>query len=369
MGNPVRILHVVVNMNRGGAETLIMNLYRNIDRSKVQFDFLTCKKGVFDSEITRLGGRIYRIPYVTEIGHSKYIKSLEYFFSAHKNYKVVHSHMDKMSGFILRSAAKAGIPFRVAHSHNTSSEGGIIAKLYKWYAGSKILNNATHLVACSKKAANWLFQKNADKALILKNGIDCNKFQFSNEIRKNIRKELDLPEDYFVVGHVGRFNHQKNHKFLIDVFAETLKENEKSILLLIGEGNLLPAIQTKVNQLNLNDHVRFLGVREDVHQLFQAFDVFVFPSYHEGLPVTLIEAQSAGLPCIISDTITYEVDMGLGTVTYLPINHLEKWKGTLKSVRKSILRSEKTKKVLINNGYDIKSSASQTQDLYLKMVR
>jgi glycosyltransferase involved in cell wall biosynthesis len=369
MGSPVRILHVVVNMNRGGAETLIMNLYRNIDRTKVQFDFLTCKKGVFDSEITRLGGKIYRIPYVTEIGHLKYIKSLDYFFSAHKNYHVVHSHMDKMSGFVLRSAAKAGILFRVAHSHNTSSEGSVIAKLYKWYAGSKILNNATHLVACSQKAANWLFQKNADKALILKNGIDCNKFQFSNEIRNKVRKELNIPENYFIVGHVGRFNHQKNHKFLIDVFAETLKANEKSILLLIGEGDLLPAIQKKVNYLDLNDHVKFLGVREDVHQLFQAFDVFVFPSYHEGLPVTLIEAQSIGLPCLISDKITNEVDMGLGTVRYLPINNLEKWKISMDVVRKSLLRSEKTKKVLKNNGYDIKSSASQTQDLYLKMVR
>jgi glycosyltransferase involved in cell wall biosynthesis len=369
MGSPIRILHVVVNMNRGGAETLIMNLFRNIDRSKVQFDFLTSKKGVFDSEITRLGGRIYRIPYMTEIGHTKYIKSLNYFFKAHKEYVVVHSHMDKMSGLVLRAASKAGVPYRVAHSHNTSSEGGRLAKLYKWYAGIKIRKNATHLVACSQKAAAWLFNKDADKAVILKNGVDCNEFIFSKENRNKVRAELEIPQDFFVMGHVGRFNQQKNHNFLIDVFAETLKENEKSILLLVGEGSLLPVIQRKVDHLGLRDHVKFLGVRDDVHQLFQAFDVLVFPSYHEGLPVTLIEAQCAGLPCVISNTITSEVDMGLGNLRYLPLNDLENWKVSLDQVRKSVLRNEKATELIKYNGYDIKSSASLTQDLYLKMVR
>ncbi|MDR7073372.1 glycosyltransferase family 1 protein [Fictibacillus barbaricus] len=369
MDGPIRILHVVVNMNRGGAETLIMNLYRNIDRSKVQFDFLTSKKGIFDSEIARLGGRIYRIPYVTEIGHIKYIKSLDYFFEAHKDYRIVHSHMDKMSGLVLQSAAKAGIPCRVSHSHNTNSEGGSIAKLYKWYAGNKINKSATHKIACSQKAANWLFRKKSNEAFILKNGIDCNKFEFSNETRLKVRNDLGIPDDTFVVGHVGRFNKQKNHHFLIDIFAESLKENHKSILLLIGEGSLLPAIKKKVDDLHLNDCVKFLGVRDDVHHLFQAFDVFVFPSFHEGLPVTLIEAQCAGLPCLISDTITSEVDMGLEMVKKLPINSINKWKASLKSVRCSVLRNYHAKTALKNNGYDINAAATQTQDLYLKMVR
>ena len=192
MGGPIRILHVVVNMNRGGAETLIMNLYRNMDRSKVQFDFLTCREGAFDEEIAAMGGRIHRIPYVTDVGHFGYVKALDAFFTSHPEYKIVHSHMDKMSGLVLRSAKKAGIPIRIAHSHNTSSEGGTATKVYKSYAGKFILPNASHLLACSNLAANWLFEKKANQARILKNGIDCDQFAFSAEVRKQVREELKL---------------------------------------------------------------------------------------------------------------------------------------------------------------------------------
>ncbi len=178
MGSPLRVLHVVVNMNRGGAETLIMNLYRNIDRTKVQFDFLTCKEGVFDSEIHEMGGKIHRIPYVTEVGHSGYVKELDLFFKEHPDYEIVHSHLDKMSGLVLRAAKKAEIPVRIAHSHNTQSEGGIGAKGYKWLVGRYINWNATHMFACSEVAAKWLFGSQAHKASILKNGIECDKFQF-----------------------------------------------------------------------------------------------------------------------------------------------------------------------------------------------
>ena len=153
MNNPIRILHVIVNMNCGGAETLLMNLYRNIDRSVIQFDFLTCKEGLFDAEIAGLDGIVYRIPYITDVGHFEYIKELDNFFSSHSHYKIVHSHLNKMSGFVLRSAKTADIPVRIAHSHSIQSNGNIAARLYKWYSGMHISPCATSKLACSIAAA------------------------------------------------------------------------------------------------------------------------------------------------------------------------------------------------------------------------
>lgn len=363
MGGPLRILHVVVNMNRGGAETLLMNLYRNIDRSTIQFDFLTCKEGVFDKEITDLGGKIHRIPYVSEVGHSRYLKVLDTFFQSH-HYNIVHSHMDKMSGFVLRAAKKAGVPVRIAHSHNTQSEGGTAAKLYKSYSGSLIRSSANQLFACSNDAAKWLFGSKASKALVLKNGIECDKFKFSKSVRKSVREELGINDDTLVVGHVGRFNHQKNHTYLLNVFAELSKRVPKAVLLLIGDGVLKDNIEEKIKSLNLVEKVVLLGVRGDIHQLLQAFDVFAFPSKHEGLPVTLIEAQAAGLPCIISETITKEVDMEIGLVEYVPLSQKILWIEKITGVKKS--RKTVTKALAIK-GYDIRKTVRFLEGYYIRL--
>lgn len=356
-------------MNRGGAETLIMNLYRNIDRSKVQFDFLTCKEGVFDAEIVELGGKIHRVPYITEVGHTGYIRALDHFFASHQEYKIVHSHMDKMSGFVLRSAKKAGIPTRIAHSHNTSSEGGFAAKAYKWYAGKFILPCATHLLACSNAAAKWLFVDKADAAKILKNGIECDRFAFSKETRNQVREELQISRYTFVVGHVGRFAHQKNHTFLIDIFAQLVQHRPDSVLLLAGDGPLRLEIERKVKDLNLENKVKFLGIRSDIERLLQAFDVFVFPSVHEGLPVTLIEAQGAGLPCLISEAITQEVDMGIKLVEYFPLINETTWAEKVKSIAARNLTRSVPASALSQKGYDIKKTAELTQDFYLAVSR
>lgn len=369
MGYPLRILHVVVNMNRGGAETLIMNLYRNMDRTKVQFDFLTCKEGVFDKEIVDMGGKVHRIPYITDVGHFGFTKALHQFFASHPEYKVVHSHLDKMSGVVLRLAQKAGIPIRIAHSHNTSSEGGMAAKVYKWFSGKAILSSATHLIACSNAAAKWLFANQANTALILKNGIECDKFVFSPEIRKQVREELKLTQDSFVVGHVGRFAYQKNHSFLIDTFAQFMKYRQDAVLILVGDGPLRSEIEKKVENLNVRDNVKFLGVRSDIERILQALDIFVFPSLHEGLPVTLIEAQGAGLPCVISDAITEEVDMGMELVQFISLNNRTTWIEEIKDlggrnpVRDTSLQS------LTKRGYNISDTARTTQDFYLAISR
>lgn len=368
MDNPVRVLHAAVNMNRGGAETLVMSLYRNIDRSKVQFDFLTCKEGVFDAEILELGGKVHRIPYITEAGHFGYLKALDSFFAAHREYKILHSHMDKMSGFVLRAAKRAGIPVRIAHSHNTSSEGGVAAKLYKWYASQFIKSSATNLMACSDRAAQWLFGDDSQRCRIVKNGIELNKFTFSKAIRKEVRDSLGINEKALVIGHVGRFFRQKNHTFLIDIFREYVRFNSNTVLLLIGNGEMYSDIKQKVSTLDLAEKVKFLGVRSDVDLLLQAFDVFVFPSLHEGLPVTLVEAQGAGVPCIISDTITPEVDMGINLIEYVPLRDKRLW---IEKLKAKSMRSATNKSIraLREKGYDIRRNSKWLEDFYLNVLR
>jgi glycosyltransferase involved in cell wall biosynthesis len=368
MGSPVRILHVVVNMNRGGAETLIMNLYRNIDRSKVQFDFLTCKVGEFDSEIKKLGGRIFRIPYVSEVGHGKYINSLDRFFTSHNEYKIVHSHMDKMSGFVLRSANNAGIPIKIAHSHSTKSQGSIFAKLYKWYAGKYILTNSTHLIACSEKSAQWMFKEKADQTIILKNAVDIRKFQYTVNQKDLIRKKLNIKPNTLVIGHVGRFDYPKNHRFLIKILNNIVNKNQDTVLLLIGDGKLKSIIEKKVSKLNLQDHVKFLGVRTDVESLLHAMDIFVFPSIYEGLPVTLIEAQAAGLPCLVSDKVTKEVTMNSNSIEFLPLNNIKKWVDSIND-RRNIVRVKANELTSFNEDYDISNVANSTQEMYLSVAR
>jgi glycosyltransferase involved in cell wall biosynthesis len=365
VGSPLRVLHVVVNMNRGGAETLLMNLYRNINRSKIQFDFLTCNEGVFDEEILKLGGKVYRIPYITEVGHSKYLKALTDFFMKYSHYRIVHSHMDKMSGIVLRAAKKAGIPIRIAHSHSTRSEGGIAARIYKWYAGTRISKNATDFVSCSREAAEWLFWNKADRTIFLKNGIDLEQFKFSLKIRESIRSELKIKEDQFIVGHVGRFSMPKNHSYLLEVFKEFLSYREEAILLLVGDGPLLPEIKRKVEEMELTKNVKFLGSRSDVEQLLQAFDIFLFPSVFEGFPVSVIEAQASGLPCLISDSITKEIDMGIGLVQSLSLNNKKLWIDKMQDVNDiHSTRNSNLNSLISKNGFDIKNSSDYLQNFY-----
>lgn len=352
-------------MNRGGAETLIMNLYRNIDRTKVQFDFLTCKEGVFDSEIIEMGGRIHRIPYVTNAGHFGYIKALDDFFHHHQEYKIVHSHMDKMSGLVLRAAKKARVPNRIAHSHNTSSEGGLAAKIYKSYIGNFISSSATHFLACSQSAAKWLFAE--DHITIIKNGIDCCKFTYSEKVRADIRRDIDLASNDFVIGHVGRFFEQKNHAFIMDIFAQANRIKPNSKLVLVGEGPLRPVVEKKAQNLGITNNIRFLGGRGDVHRILQGLDVLLFPSLHEGLPVTLIEAQGAGLPCLISDVITKEVDMGAGLVQYQSLNDpVETWVRKLVEMKRS---PKETKGFIKRKGYDIQGTAIFLENYYLDIIK
>ena len=269
-------------MNQGGVENFIMNFYRKIDKSKIQFDFLVNRKGYFDDEIKKMGGKIYYIPAVQKVGQIKYRKNLDTFFQEHGEYKIVHSHLNQVTGLILERAKKANIPVRIAHSHNSKSPKNIIIRCYKNYLGNKIFNSANVYFACSKVAADWLFKGYSKKAIIINNAIDVDKFIYNQEKRKKIRQELNIIDDkMMLVGHVGRFNKQKNHLFLLKIFKDLLNKKDDCILLLIGEGKLKNKIIKLIHKYGLENKVKLLGTRKDVNDILQGIDILLFPSLYE----------------------------------------------------------------------------------------
>lgn len=300
MNEPIRVLHIVTHMNRGGLETMIMNYYRHIDRSKVQFDFLTHRneKKDYDDEIISLGGRIYHLPPLNPYS-IKYHKAIKNFFKEHQEFKVVHCHLDCMSSIPLMYAKNAGIRVRIAHAHSTNLDRNIKI-LIKQYYKKKITKYATDLYACGNDAGSWMFQRETFK--ILPNAIDLDSFSFNTVIRNKVRNELNV-SDNLVFGHVGRFCYPKNHLFLIDIFNQIYKSNNHAVLVLIGTGELEEQIRNKVIELNLTNNVKFLGLRKDINELLNAMDCFIFPSNYEGTPVSVIEAQASGLLCFISDSV------------------------------------------------------------------
>ena len=294
----IRILQCVNDMHRAGLETMLMNYYRNIDREKIQFDFLTHRpqRSDYDDEIESLGGKNYA-PRLYPQNYPKYFKWMKQFFSEHPEYKIIHSHIDAMSYLPLKAAKKANIPIRIAHSHNTAIDRDF-KYLLKTYFRFKLPKVANYYCACGKEAGEFLFP--GKEYMYVPNAIEIDRFLFNENVRMKKRRELGI-KDEIVIGHIGRMSYQKNHKYLIDVFAEILKKKNDSILLLIGVGEKLDDIKKYVEKLGLSEQVRFLGNRADVDELYQAMDVFVMPSLFEGLPVVGVEAQFSGLSCIFSD--------------------------------------------------------------------
>ncbi len=303
----VRVLHFVSRMDRAGQETFLMNVYRNINRDNIKFVFLCTspQKGDYDEEIKALGGDIYVLPEVKKTGKfSKYfekIKVLSKWLKENKDkFDIVHLHTyHAMDVWVhLEACRRAGVKTRIVHSHNTQ---GLQVTLHK------IMRNVCKLYtfekfACSKAAGEWLFGKKAvekGEVTVIYNGIDFAKYKYDPALAKKYRQKLNI-DDKIVLGHIGRFNYQKNHEFLIEVFAEFKKKHENSVLLLIGRGKLENKIKEKVIALGLTEDVMFLGVRDDIPQLLNAMDVFVFPS-------VLIEAEMCRLPIVTSDQVPEEV--------------------------------------------------------------
>ena len=369
-----RVLHVVSSMNRGGAETMLMNLYRHIDREKLQFDFVchTMDKCDFEDEIYKLGGKIYRIKSLGNSGVFSYISNLRTVIKENGPYLAIHSHTDMQAGIANIAAIGTGTPIRICHSHNT-----------KWGNSDKFMNNimvsilkiigrltANKYVACGEDAARFFFgNKNFEKnkVLIINNGIDINNFTSNNtHIYQALRKELEINEDQLIIGHIGRFYEQKNHHFLIRV-AEDLKiKKVKFKMLLVGRGPLFEDIKEVVQSKGLSEEVIFLGVREDVPLLMKIFDVFLFPSFYEGLPVVLIEAQATGLKCIISDNITADVDLGLGLINRINLNSSEDWIDMLLDIKNNNINisNSNIEKALRTNGYSVQDNVEILYRLY-----
>lgn len=363
----IRVLHVLSGMDRGGLETLIMNIYRNVDRTQVQFDFLvhTDRECAYDKEISVLGGKIYRIP-CRRSGILRNHRALNDFFKNHPEYRIVHQHVTS-SSYIhpLRIARKYKVPIRIIHSHNTRDVGVIHNALHR--LNKRLIRTcATHYFSCSSLAARWLYPKkqyDAGKFILINNGIDTKKFRFDERLRGEKRRELGI-EGKVVIGHIGRFERQKNHDFLIDIFNAVHDRCDNAVLLLIGDGPLRNSIEEKVASLSLSSKVIFTGVRSDIPALLSAMDVFVMPSLYEGLPVVLVEAQASGLPCVVSTSITDEVAI-LPSLRWCDLeDDASTWaREILEASRENTHRSSAYLQV-IEAGYDIADVARLLVEVY-----
>ncbi|WNQ12699.1 glycosyltransferase family 1 protein [Paenibacillus aurantius] len=359
------MLQVVTVMNRGGLETMLMNYYRQMDRSRIQFDFMVHReeKGHYDDEIISLGGRIFRMPAIRPGSYRLYFQKLDLFFKEHPNYPVVHSHINENSSFVLRAAKQAGVPCRIAHSH--LSDLGLDLKLpFRLYARYAMKDHPNRFFACSRHAGQWLFGKDpaaSKEVVVLNNAVNVDSYRYDPAARERIRKEWQAG-DRLVIGHVGRFNKQKNHTLLLDIFKAVHNRRPDAMLVMAGEGHLRPAIEKKAEKLGLTPHVKFLGVRGDIPDLMQGMDLFLFPSLFEGLPVVLVEAQAAGLRCVVSDTITPETDV-TGRVRFTPLKSSpEAWADAILG---STYEHADTAEMMRRKRYDTRSMAEWLTGFYL----
>lgn len=360
----VRVLHVITSTDRGGLETMLMNYYRHIDHSELQFDFLQHRsyKGDYDEEMRSLGANIYELPRMNPFSKS-YLKQLDSFFAAHPEYKIVHVHQDCMSSVILRSAYKNGVPIRIAHSHSNNQDKNLKYPIKLYFRG-KINKYATHLFACSDEAGKWMFR--TDKFEILKNAIDAEQYIYSKGVAMEKRGELGIDKESLVVGLTARFAQPKNHELLIDIFRSLKNKHPNAKLLLIGDGPLRERIHSKVRSMGLDADVVFAGVRDDVNALVQAMDVFVMPSLYEGLPLSIIEAQAAGIPCLISDKVPFECAV-TENIRSLSLNEsVDTWSDTVLEMAKLGRTNQYAR--ICESGFDIRKNAKKLQDFYLGIL-
>ncbi len=359
---PIRVLNIVPNMSAAGIETFIMNIYRNIDRNKIQFDFLVHnnESKFYDNEILRMGGKIYRLSYKDDKNFFKYINDLNRFFKEHGEYKIVHGHMQSMMPIYLYYAKKNGVPIRIAHSHNNSYEKSF--KGFLLYILSRFAKyTSTHNFACSKDSGKYMFN-NRDFEIIY-NGIDSKKFQYNKNSREKIRKELGIEDNTLLLGNVGRIEKQKNQFFLINVFSKLIKDQINVKLLIIGTGSLEEKLKKYVKKMNLIDDVIFLKNIKNINEYMCAMDAFLLPSLYEGLGIVLIEAQTAGLNCLTTkETVAKETNIS-NKIKYLPLKE-DLW---VKEIKK--LECDNRNISLYTNNFDIKVVANKMENKYIEFIK
>ncbi|MBQ8592501.1 MAG: glycosyltransferase family 1 protein [Lachnospiraceae bacterium] len=367
MLEPIRVLHVLGATNIGGAESRIMDMYRNIDKKNVQFDFLvhTDKECFFNREIRELGGHIYSVPRFKVYNYVAYKKALEAFFDAHSEFKAVHGHMTSTAAIYLPIAKKAGIPMTIAHARSAGVDKGIKGELTKWLR-KPLPDRTDYCFACSRIAGEAVFGESSvksGKVKVIPNAIETHKFQYDKAIRDEVRSSLGL-QDAYVIGHVGRFHYAKNHEFLIEIFAEIKKQKENAVLLLLGDGSLMTDVKEQVKRLGLEKSVIFMGNQTEVAKFYHAMDYLVFPSRFEGMPGTIVEAQAAGLPSLISNTITGEVKV-TELVQFAPLQETPKEWADKVCAYKGQERHSRVDE-LGSAGFDVKTQVKWYERFYTK---
>ncbi|SEO25256.1 Glycosyltransferase involved in cell wall bisynthesis [Amphibacillus marinus] len=360
MVKPIRVLHVFGRLDAGGAESRTMDIYREINREHIQFDFVihTQDDCFYSNEIKEMGGKIYKFPRFKGYNYKEYCEIWDSFLNNHRYYKIIHGHQTSVAFIYLKIAKKKNIPVRIAHARNSNKDRiikKITAKLSRLYA--------TDLFAVSKLAAHSEFGKNIADVKIIPNAISAEKFRFNMGNRVKIREKLDIETKTAFI-HVGRFHPQKNHHMLLNIFKELLQKNSEIMLFLVGEGPLENEMKEKVKFLNLNDNVVFLGIRDDVPELLQGMDALIFPSLFEGFPGVVLEAQAAGLSCFISNTITNEVEL-TQLIKFLSIKATpESWANHIYREKIVTHAREKYCDIVTQRGFDIKKVSMFYSEIY-----
>ena len=366
----VRILHCTFGMNRGGMESRLMDIYRAIDKEKIEFDFLenTEKECMYDEEILNLGGKIFYSGYSRKniLKSTKFIKNL---FKNHPEYDAVHIHESYLPSYnsVVKYYAKRYGNKVILHSRNASGTHPILHNIIKGFH----TRNVDFCFACSEKAAKWMYTKkkiNKKEYKVINNAIDSKKFIYSEKERDKIRKELKIDNSEIVIGHVGRFFEQKNHIFLINFFKELCLKDSNYRLLLVGDGPLKAEIENIVNKYGISDRVDFLGVRKDMTSIYQAFDIFVLPSLFEGLPGVGVEAQASGLISIFSDKITNEIQIVEDLTKMLPIDQgVDCWVREIQNCKDRMKDRRNTYNEICKKGFDINYVVKDLESFYLEM--
>ena len=363
MSNVKRVLHIIGKMDRAGAETMLMNLYRHINRSQIQFDFITFTNevGDYDAEITELGGRV--IPIIASNPIKRMIK-LKQFLKSNPEYKIVHAHTLLSNAFHLLAAKHAGVPHRISHSHNTSNgKSSTIKKIYEQWALITNRKVATYKIGCGEQAANYLFGTTKD-VWLLPNAVDIKKIMAgANQARRYLDEEFN--DKGLKIIQVGRLNEVKNHQFSLQIAEELKKRKVNFALYIVGQGPLDEILKQQVKDKLLVDSVKFLGMRTDITELMASADYMIMPSLHEGFPVVLVESQTVSLPTLVSDQVSTEVDLGLNLVDFLSLKSAIGWVDSLLSSRYSEPTEEEIVEVLKINGFDAVTNAKKLTHMYM----
>lgn len=365
----IRILQMIGSLDVGGSQMMIINLYKKINRDEMQFDFIIDHKEqlYFEKEIKQLGGKVFYIPSIKSEKITNVRQKWENFLKKHPEYKILHSHVRSYASVYIPIARKYGLK-TIIHSHSTSNGKGISA-IVKRIMQYPLRFQADYFFSCSKEAGEWLFGKkvvNGEKYHMLQNAIDVQKYMYDENQRKKSRVELKIEDNTIVFMHIGRLHEAKNHFFLLEVFAEYQKKYKNSVLVIVGDGELRNGIENKIQSMNLNSNVKMLGARKDVPNLLQAADCFLFPSKWEGLPVTVVEAQAAGLPCLVSDTVTRDVNVSELVKNLSIKNGIEPWINAMENLKFD--RKDVSEDIRMA-GFDIEESAKWLSDFYMRLVK